>query len=103
MNQKKTQGGLAGKTVAAFCLGLASAVLGIMNYLLPDWVTPLSIIGFLAGAVGLVLAIMVRKAKPDKPPLGTTVGFVAAIVGVLWNLAFFVACSNLACGGANIF
>lgn len=103
MNQPKAKGALGGKTIAAFSLGLASAVLGVLNYFLPDWVTPLSIIGFLAGAAGLVLAILVRKAKPDKPPLGASVGLVAGLVGILWNLAFFVACSSLACGGANIF
>lgn len=103
MSQKKPQGALAGKTALALSLGVLSAVLGILNYFLPDWVTPLSIIGFVVGAAGLVFAIIVRKAQPDKPPLGATIGFVAAIVGILWNLAFFVACSNLACGAANIF
>ena len=103
MSQKKTGKDLAGKTILAFCLGIAAAILGILNYFLPNWVTALSIIGFVAGGAGLVFAIIVRKAKPDKPPLGATVGFVAAIVGILWNLAFFLACSNLACGGANIF
>lgn len=103
MKQQKSPARLAGKALAAFLLGLASAALGILNYFFPGAVTALSIIGFVAGAAGLVFSIIVRKAMPDKPPLAATLGLMMSIVGFLWNLVFFVACSSLACGGANLF
>ena len=103
MKEQKPHKNLAAQTMAAFSLGLAAAVLGILNYFFPDAVTVLSLIGFFAGAAGLVFSILARKQKPDKPPLGATMGLVLGIVGLLWNLAYFVACSNLACGAANIF
>ena len=103
MKQQKSSAHLAGKTLAAFLFGLASAAFGILNYLFPGAVTALSIIGFAAGTGGLVFSIAVRKALPDKPPLAATLGLIMSIVGLLWNLVFFVACSSLACGGSNLF
>ncbi len=103
MNDPKPQNNLPAKSPVCFILGAAAFLLGIVNYFLAATVTVLSIIGFLAGAGAIVLSIMVRKAQPDKPPLLASLGLIGGIVGLLWNLVFFVACSNVACGGINMF
>lgn len=99
MPQKKT----ASKTALAFIFGLSSAVLGITNNYFPNLLTVISVVGALLALIGIVFAIIVRKANPNKPPLLATLGLMASIVGLLWNLVFFVACSSLACGSANMF
>ncbi len=103
MNDSNAPNTLRAKSILCFLPGAASFALGIVNYFFTAAVTVLSVIGFLLGTAAIFFSIMVRKAQPDKPPLLASLGLIGGIVGLLWNLVFFVACSSLACGGINMF
>ncbi len=103
MNDSNAPKNLRGKSILCLFLGAAAFALGIVNYFFTATITVLSIAGFLAGAAAIVFSIMVRRQQPEKPPLLASLGLIGGIVGLLWNLVFFMACSSLACGGINMF
>lgn len=84
---------------------IASMVLGIVSVALPwfHWVT--AIISLVAGIVGLVLAVQVRKGCQEagvKPDGISMAGLVLSIIGIVIAFIMFIVLMCAFCAAASI-
>ena len=77
----------------AFLLGAASFAAGLVDYYFPNLVTAVSLTGLLCGLVGIVLAVLVRKSTHKERFPFSALALVLSIVGIIWNLSFFIICT----------
>lgn len=80
-------------------MAVASLVLGIFSILFA-FTGPISIIGVILGAVGIVLGALARKSEPSDMATG---GLVTSIVGCAMALLFNLACVACIMGGKKAF
>ncbi len=80
-------------------MAVASLILGIFSILF-SFTGPISFIGIILGAAGIVLGALARKKEPSDTATG---GLVTSIIGCAMALLFNLACVACFMGGKKIF
>lgn len=80
-------------------MAVASLILGVFSIIF-SFTGPLSFIGIIVGAVGIVLGSLARKKDPSDVATG---GLVTSIIGCAAALIFNLACLACIVGGTKVF
>jgi hypothetical protein len=80
-------------------MAIASLILGIFSILF-SLTGPISFIGIILGATGIVLGVLARKKEPSDVATG---GLVTSIIGCVMALLFNIACVACLYSGKKIF
>jgi hypothetical protein len=80
-------------------MAIASLILGIFSIIFA-FTGPISFIGIILGAVGIVLGVLARKKEPSDVATG---GLVTSIIGCVVSLLLNLACIACIYGGMKMF